>query len=160
MSDKKNKQQQQQVPVYDPNQLLQLPLQNLIPLGQNLEEEIEQFSTAYRSLNQAHQTLMNSSAVLDPLKKEEKGKEVFVPLTSSIYCEGEIGDLSSVLVDVGTGYYVPKSLSEAQEVLKRKATFVRTSMDQLQLRLGYQQQNLQNIKQVIQIKQQQQQQQQ
>jgi prefoldin alpha subunit len=144
--------QQIQVPVYDPNQLVQLPIQNLTALSKNLEMEIEQFSTAYRSLNVAYETLLNSSSVLDPLKKEEEGKEIYVPLTSSIYCQGELYDISNVLVDVGTGYFVPKTLNEAQEVLKRKATFVKTSMDQIEVRLGYQQQNVNNIQRIIQMK--------
>jgi prefoldin alpha subunit len=147
---------QVQVPVYDPNQLVQLPIQNLTSLSKNIEMEIEQFSTAYRSLNVAYETLLNSSSVLDPLKKEKEGKEIYVPLTSSIYCQGELVDVSNVLVDVGTGYFVPKSLSDAQDILKRKATFVKTSMDQIQVRLGYQQQNVNNIQNIIQMKSQQQ----
>ena len=36
------------------------------------------------------------------------GKEVLVPLTSSLYVPGRLTDVESVVVDIGTGYYVTK----------------------------------------------------
>eukprot|EP01051_Picozoa_sp_SAG22_P012424 SAG22_NODE_1291_length_4852_cov_3.176310_4_plen_69_part_00 len=29
-----------------------------------------------------------------------------IPLTTSLYVPGQVGDISQVLVDVGTGYYI------------------------------------------------------
>ena len=37
-----------------------------------------------------------------------EGKEVLVPLTSSLYVPGKLNDVENVVVDVGTGYYVKK----------------------------------------------------
>lgn len=36
------------------------------------------------------------------------GKEVLVPLTSSLYVPGKLADTDMVVVDIGTGYYVRK----------------------------------------------------
>jgi prefoldin alpha subunit len=36
------------------------------------------------------------------------GKQVLVPLTSSLYVPGKLTDVENVVVDVGTGYYVKK----------------------------------------------------
>ena len=36
------------------------------------------------------------------------GKELLVPLTSSMYVPGKLHDVEHVLIDVGTGYYVEK----------------------------------------------------
>lgn len=36
------------------------------------------------------------------------GKEVLVPLTSSLYVPGRLADTEMVVVDIGTGYYVRK----------------------------------------------------
>jgi hypothetical protein len=36
------------------------------------------------------------------------GKQILVPLTSSLYVPGKMSDVESVIVDVGTGYYVKK----------------------------------------------------
>ena len=31
---------------------------------------------------------------------------MLIPLTTSLYVPGEVGDISQVMVDVGTGYYI------------------------------------------------------
>lgn len=36
------------------------------------------------------------------------GKQILVPLTTSLYVPGTIADTSTVIVDVGTGFYVEK----------------------------------------------------
>ena len=36
------------------------------------------------------------------------GKQVLVPLTSSLYVPGRLSDTETVVVDIGTGYYVKK----------------------------------------------------
>lgn len=36
------------------------------------------------------------------------GKQVLVPLTSSLYVPGKLSDVEHVVVDVGTGYYIKK----------------------------------------------------
>lgn len=45
---------------------------------------------------------------------------MLVPITSSLYVPGETAPLDTVLIDVGTGYYIEKSGSEAQAFLDRK----------------------------------------
>lgn len=36
------------------------------------------------------------------------GKEVLVPMTTSLYVPGTMADTETVIVDVGTGYFVEK----------------------------------------------------
>lgn len=36
------------------------------------------------------------------------GKEILIPLTSSLYVPGRLTDVENVVIDVGTGYYVKK----------------------------------------------------
>ena len=45
---------------------------------------------------------------------------MLVPITSSLYVPGETAPLDTVLIDVGTGYYIEKSGPEAQAFLDRK----------------------------------------
>jgi prefoldin alpha subunit len=37
-----------------------------------------------------------------------------VPLTSSLYVPGHLSNISTVLVDVGTGFYVEKQIPDAR----------------------------------------------
>ena len=48
------------------------------------------------------------------------GTRMLVPITSSLYVPGETAPLDTVLIDVGTGYYIEKSGPEAQAFLDRK----------------------------------------
>ena len=45
---------------------------------------------------------------------------MLVPVTSSLYVPGETTKLDTVLVDVGTGYFVGKSVPAAEEFIERK----------------------------------------
>lgn len=45
---------------------------------------------------------------IDGLTPDTLDREVLVPLTSSLYVPGKLGDTSHLIVDLGTGYYVKK----------------------------------------------------
>jgi prefoldin alpha subunit len=57
---------------------------------------------------------------------------MFIPLTNSLYVEGEWTDPRRVVIDIGTGYYVEQPIDDAQEFFKRKMTYVKQTMDQVQ----------------------------
>ena len=42
------------------------------------------------------------------MEEETEGKDMLVPLTSSMYVPGKLGSVDKVLLDVGTGYFVEK----------------------------------------------------
>lgn len=48
------------------------------------------------------------------------GTEILVPLTQSMYVPGRIADAGKVLIDIGTGYFVEKSIPKAKEYLDRR----------------------------------------
>nr|XP_021408860.2 prefoldin subunit 5 [Lonchura striata domestica] len=60
------------------------------------------------------------------------GKDLLVPLTSSMYVPGKLQDVRTVLVDVGTGYYVEKSAEDARAFFKRKIEFLTRQMEKIQ----------------------------
>ena len=51
---------------------------------------------------------------------ENAEKPLIVPLTSSLYITGQVGDIDKVIVDVGTGYFIEKSPTAATDFLQRK----------------------------------------
>ena len=55
-----------------------------------------------------------------PTNALRAGTRMLVPITSSLYVPGETSKLDTVLIDVGTGYYIEKSGPEAQAFLDRK----------------------------------------
>jgi prefoldin alpha subunit len=51
---------------------------------------------------------------------ENVGTPIMVPITASLYVKGKLATADNVLVDVGTGYFVEKSVPDADDYLKRK----------------------------------------
>lgn len=49
----------------------------------------------------------------------EAGKEILIPLTSSLYVPGKLTDVENVVIDVGTGYYVKKVSQPSSTSLAR-----------------------------------------
>merc|ERR1712061_676929 len=72
---------------------------------------------------------MGSLACMTP---SSEGKEVLVPLTGSMYVPGLLTQPEKVVVDIGTGYYVEKDSSAAQEYFNRKVKFVTENMERVQ----------------------------
>ena len=48
------------------------------------------------------------------------GAEMLVPLTGSLFVPGRLASTAEVLVDVGTGYYISKSVDGAKDFLEKK----------------------------------------
>ena len=40
--------------------------------------------------------------------EKSQGKKLLVPLTNSLYVDGELAETDKVIVDIGTGYYAEK----------------------------------------------------
>ena len=58
--------------------------------------------------------------------------QVLVPLTGSMYVPGLLTQPEKVVVDIGTGYYVEKDSTAAQEYFNRKVKFVTENMERVQ----------------------------
>lgn len=59
----------------------------------------------------------------------EAGKQVMVPLTSAIYVPGRLKDVSKVLIDIGTGFYVEKTPAAAERHFARRASLLKEEQD-------------------------------
>ena len=55
-----------------------------------------------------------------------------MPLTGSMYVPGLLTQPEKVVVDIGTGYYVEKDSTAAQEYFTRKVKFVTENMERVQ----------------------------
>ncbi|KAF7811535.1 putative prefoldin subunit 5 [Senna tora] len=59
------------------------------------------------------------------------GKKMLVPLTASLYVPGTLDDADKVLVDVGTGYFIEKTMVEGKDYCERKINLLKSNYDQL-----------------------------
>lgn len=70
---------------------------------------------------------------------------MLVPLTNSLYCNGNLGDCKKVLVDIGTGYLVEKSPEKAKEFFGRKREFCVDNINKVQQILASKRKNLESV---------------
>ncbi|MBA0760301.1 hypothetical protein Gotri_023054 [Gossypium trilobum] len=52
-----------------------------------------------------------------------------VPLTASLYVPGTLDDADKVLADIGTGYFVEKTMDEGRNYCERKINLVKSNFD-------------------------------
>ncbi|RXK37647.1 prefoldin, alpha subunit [Tremella mesenterica] len=137
-----------------------------------LDAELDHLTNSYSQLKQAQakfKACVNDIGELTPKSKVPKfkrehviyvemrqlmnvGKEILVPLTSSLYVPGKINDPEYVVVDVGTGYYVRKTKSEARQHYTSKSNFVQQNLETLQKAIEKKQDNVQSVVGVLQSK--------
>ncbi|GLJ35818.1 hypothetical protein SUGI_0719160 [Cryptomeria japonica] len=89
-----------------------------------LQDSLSRIRTAAIRYEMAEKALNNFS-------QHPQGKQLLVPLTASLYVPGTLDNADKVLIDVGTGYYVEKSMSEGKEYCERKINFLKANHDKL-----------------------------
>ena len=94
--------------------------QQLQDVAKALETELAQLTQSYNQLLVGVRKFQESKEVLAYLKEHGKGKEVMVPLTSSLYVPGVMEDTENVLVEVGASYFIEQNTVKAQEYCGRK----------------------------------------
>ena len=82
------------------------------------------------------------------------GKEVLVPLTSSLYVPGVLDPRERVLVDIGTSFYVGKSAGDARALLAKKAALLKENTETLYRVINEKRDNLDTVQRTLEIKQQ------
>ena len=109
----------------------QLPAQQLDQIKRDIEQEISVFTESINQLKMAQQKFHESLVNLDRIIVKNEGKELMVPMTSSMYVPGILDETSSVMVDIGTGYYVEKSVEEGRKYFTRKIDFVGSQLEKI-----------------------------
>ena len=140
--------------------LATLTAEQLKQVAEQLGQESYKLKESFDSLQAAVSRYTRSGNVLGKLKEEQEGKELWVPLTSSMYVRGALKSTEKVLVDIGTGYYVEKTVPGGENFCQRKVTLLKEHMQKVADAIGEKQQQEQQVVAVLASKQQQQQQQQ
>jgi prefoldin alpha subunit len=109
-----------------------LSIQQLDQLQKQLANEVNVLQDSLGRLKQVQGSFMNSEASLDQLKSLEAKKSILVPLTGSLYVPGTLVNNNQVMVDIGTGYYVSKSVDDAKKYFEKKIEFLSKQLEQLQ----------------------------
>ncbi|KAF1806706.1 prefoldin, alpha subunit [Mucor lusitanicus] len=138
---------QQQVNIAD------LDLSSLQQVKTQLEEELSHLTQSYSKLKSVQGRFTDCADSVDSLKAEKADdKIILVPLTSSLYVPGKLSNVSKVIVDVGTGYYIEKSVSDASKFYNDKVGYVKKNLGTLEKTITDKQSTLRAIVNVMQDK--------
>ncbi|KAI8367156.1 prefoldin, alpha subunit [Choanephora cucurbitarum] len=138
---------QQQVNIAD------LDLASLQQVKSQLEEELSHLTQSYTKLKGVQARFTDCADSVNALKTERADdKTILVPLTSSLYVPGKISDVNKVIVDVGTGYYIEKSVGDASKFYNDKVDYVKKNLGTLEKTITDKQSTLRAIVSVMQDK--------
>jgi prefoldin alpha subunit len=98
------------------------------------EEELRRLSTEMRYLEQTAEALQQrvsmvnaaltdinyANMTLDGIEKEQENTEMLVPIGGSSYVKVKLADPNKVIIGLGAGVSVEKTLSEAKATLKER----------------------------------------
>ncbi|KDO20727.1 prefoldin [Saprolegnia parasitica CBS 223.65] len=132
--------------------LMDLSLEQLNNLKTQFEQELQQLTSSFSGLREAQTRFADSKGALQALEPTNLGKKVLVPLTSSMFVPGKLSNVKSVLVDVGTGYFVEKNVDDAKSFMDRKVEFLQKNTDSLKEVIEAKRTNLEAVIQVMQLK--------
>ncbi|XP_078034916.1 prefoldin subunit 5-like [Augochlora pura] len=111
--------------------LTTLNLEQLTTLKQRLDQELGVFQDSLQTLKIAQSKFQESGSCLDKINPAVNGNEILVPLTGSMYVTGKLVT-NSVLVDIGTGYFAEKSVTDAKDYFDRRVAYVTEQMEKIQ----------------------------
>ena len=89
--------------------LNQLSLPELQNFYEQLSSEVQTFTNNMVALQQTANRFATAGQSVEQLKEKKKGQPVLLPMTESMYVAGTLESVDTVLLEIGTGYYVEVS---------------------------------------------------
>jgi len=134
-----------------PIDLQSLSVEQLTLVSKQLEEDIEFLQTSYTKLKIAQNKFSESGEAIEQLKICQ-GTESFLPLTSSLYVKGKISQTDKVMLDVGTGYFIEKSLEDGKDYTQRKVKDIEDKAAQIEEAMQQKRRAMTSVQMILQAK--------
>ncbi|XP_015697418.1 probable prefoldin subunit 5 [Oryza brachyantha] len=112
-------------------ELDKLSVEQLKAVKEQTDLEVNLLQDSLTKIRSAATRLESASAALHDLSLRPHGKKMLVPLTASLYVPGTLDDSEKVLVDVGTGYFIEKTMTQGKEYCERKINLLKSNFDEL-----------------------------
>ncbi|KAL9241354.1 hypothetical protein vseg_015476 [Gypsophila vaccaria] len=100
-------------------------------LKEESDGEVRMLQEGINNIRTALSRLDLASTSLHQLSLRPQGKKILVPLTASLYAPASLHDSHHLLVDIGTGYFVQKTMAEGKDYVQRKIDLLKSNYDQL-----------------------------
>lgn len=97
-----------------------------------LEQTAETLQQRISMMNAAMTDLTYANMTLDALEKEKENAELLVPIGSSSYIKVKLANTDKVIVGVGAGVSIEKTVPEAKEIVKERLSELEKTMTSAQ----------------------------
>jgi prefoldin alpha subunit len=97
-----------------------------------LEQTAEALQQRITMVNAAITDLTYANATLDGIEKEKENAEMLVPIGGSSYVKVKLADPNKVIVGMGAGVSIEKTLAEAKVALKERLDELEKTMNSAQ----------------------------
>ncbi|KAF9601240.1 hypothetical protein IFM89_018350 [Coptis chinensis] len=108
-----------------------MSVEQLKAVKEQIDQEVVFLQDSLNNVRSASTRLKIASNALHDLSLRPQGKQMLVPLTASLYVPGTLDSADKVVVDIGTGYFVEKTMAEGKEYCERKMNLMKSNYDQL-----------------------------
>ncbi|XP_010942473.3 LOW QUALITY PROTEIN: prefoldin subunit 5 [Elaeis guineensis] len=108
-----------------------MSVEQLKSLKEQSDLEVNLLQDSLNKIRTAATRLEIASSALHDLSLRPQGKKLLVPLTASLYVPGTLDDAVKVLVDVGTGYFIEKTMTESKDYCDRKINLLKSNYEEL-----------------------------
>jgi prefoldin alpha subunit len=119
-------------------------------LASKSEEELRKLSVEIRFLEQTAETIQSrinavnavitdltyASMTLEGLEKEKENAELLVPIGGNSYIKAKLENPDKVIVGMGAGISLEKTLQEAKEIIKKRLENLERTRNSLQQQLA------------------------
>ncbi|KAJ4803381.1 Prefoldin subunit 5 [Rhynchospora pubera] len=112
-------------------EMRKMSIDQLRSIKEQTDLEVNLLQDSLTKIRTAATRLEAASSALNDLSLRPQGKKILVPLTASLYVPGYIDDSEKVLVDVGTGYFIEKTMAEGKDYCERKVNLLKSNFDEL-----------------------------
>ncbi|KAM7463271.1 hypothetical protein LguiA_031392 [Lonicera macranthoides] len=113
------------------NEIEKMSIDQIKAVKEQTDLEVNLLQDSLNNIRTATSRLDIASTALHDLSLRPQGKKMLVPLTASLYVPGTLDDAEKVLVDVGTGYFIEKTMTEGKDYCGRKINLLKSNYDQL-----------------------------
>ncbi|MGB9729739.1 MAG: prefoldin subunit alpha [Thermoprotei archaeon] len=93
---------------------------------------INEYTQQLQTLNNVYTSLSITISSLEGLKKCKDNIEGFTSLESGAYVKVVVQSVTNVIIGVGAGVFVEKSIDEAIDILNKRLEIVKSNIEQLQ----------------------------
>lgn len=129
-----------------------LPLGDLNKLRQSLGEDVQLITNNFGNLKVAQSRYTQALESLTDVANSDSDASLMIPLTGSLYVPGRLSNIESVIVDVGTGYFLEKSIPDARKFLNDKLVMLAENIDKIGMALAAKRRDLEAVTIVFQKK--------